>query len=66
MVAVMWMQATEFINNSVRIDGAVVRGHASKSKGHGFESHSYHLVRAYGRRYIQVIPVRPKINHLKK
>ncbi len=34
-----------------------------ESKSHGFESHSYHLVRACGRRYDQVRPVRPKINH---
>ncbi len=50
----------------VRIDGAVSRGHASESKSHGFESHSCHLMWAYGRRYVQVRPVRPKINHLKK
>ncbi len=50
----------------VRTDGSVSRGHASEPKGREFESHSCHLVRAHGCRYVQVRPVRPKINHLKK
>ncbi len=37
-----------------------------ESKSHGFESHRCHLVQAYGRRYVQVRPVRPKINHFQK
>ncbi len=40
-----------------------LRSHASEPKGHEFEPHSYHLVRTYGRRYVQV---RPKISQLKK
>ncbi len=50
----------------VRPDGAVSRCQASiiqRSKSHGLESHRCHRVRAYGRRYVQVRPVRPKINH---
>ncbi len=43
-----------------------LRGHASEPKGHEFEPHKSHLVQAYGRRYVQVRPVRPKISHLKK
>ncbi len=31
--------------------------------GHGFESHSCHLVRAYGHQYVQVRSVRSKIRH---
>ncbi len=53
-------------DDSVRTDGAVSRGHASEPKGREFESHSCHLVRTYGRRFVQVRPVRPKIHHFKK
>ncbi len=50
----------------VSIGGAVSRGHASESKSHGFESHSCHLMWAYGPRFVQVRPVRYQISHLKK
>ncbi len=40
-----------------------LRGHTSEPKVHEFEPHRCHLVRAYGRRYVQVRPVRPKISH---
>ncbi len=39
---------------------------SQESKSHGFKSHSCHLVQAYGHRYVQVRPVRFKINHFKK
>ncbi len=42
-----------------------LRGHVSEPKGHEFEPHRCHLVRAYGRLYVQVRPVRPKISHFK-
>ncbi len=50
----------------VRTDGAVSRGQTSESKSHEFEYHGCHLVRAYGRQYVQVRPVRPKLSHLTK
>ncbi len=40
-----------------------LRGYASELKSHEFEPHRCHLVRAYGRRYVQVRPVRPNISH---
>ncbi len=55
--------------SKVRPDSAVSRGQPSRmqrSKSHGFESRRSYQVLAYGRRYVQVRPVRPKINHLKK
>ncbi len=42
-----------------------LRGHASEPKDHEFESHRCHLMQAYGRRYVQVRPVRPQISHFK-
>ncbi len=43
-----------------------LRDHATEPKGHEFEPHECHLVRAYGHRYVQVRPVRPKISHSKR
>ncbi len=40
-----------------------LRDHASEPNE--FEPHSCHLVQAYGRQYVQVRPVRPKISHFK-